>query len=45
MDDVLIFGRDQKEHDERLFAALTKIQTAGVTLIPSKYEFNKININ
>ena len=44
MDDVLIFGRDQKEHDERLFAALTRIQTAGVTLNPSKCEFNKISI-
>ena len=41
MDDVLVFGRDQKERDKRLFAALTKIQTAGVTLNPRKCEFNK----
>ena len=44
MDDVLIFGRNQKDHDERLFAALTKIQTAGVTLNPSKCEFNKCQL-
>ena len=44
MDDVLIFGRDQKEHDERLFVALTQIQTAGVTLNPSKCQFNKCQL-
>ena len=44
MDDVLVFGRDQKEHDKRLFAALTKIQTAGVTLNPRKCEFNKCQL-
>ena len=43
MDDVLIFGRDQEEHDERLFAALIKIQT-GVTLNPSKFEFNNYQL-
>ena len=32
MDDILIFGKDQKEHDTRLTAALEKIQAAGVTL-------------
>ena len=30
--DILIFGRDKAEHDERLWAALNKIQNAGVTL-------------
>ena len=44
MDDVLKFGRDQKEHDERLFASLTKIQTVGVTVNPSKCEFNKCQL-
>jgi len=32
MDNVLIFGKDHKEHDSRLIAALEKIQVAGVTL-------------
>ena len=44
MEDVIIFGMDQKEHDERLFASLTKIQTAGVTLNPSKCKFNKCQL-
>ena len=36
MDDVLIFGRDQAEHDRRLEAVLTRIEKAGVTLNPQK---------
>ena len=28
-DDILIFGKDQKEHDTRLTAALERIQPAG----------------
>ena len=41
MDDVLVFGKDKKEHDERLMAALRRIQAAGATLNPSKCEFRK----
>lgn len=41
MDDVLISGRMQEEHDARLHAALQKIQSAGGTLNKEKYEFNK----
>ena len=41
MDDVLVFGKDRKEHDERLTAALKKIEAAGATLNPSKCEFAK----
>ena len=33
MDDVLIFGKDQAEHDERLEKVLKRIEFAGVTLI------------
>ena len=44
MDDVLIFGRDQQEHDARLFNALTKISNAGVTLNPEKCEVSKNSI-
>ena len=41
MDDTLVFGEDKKGHDERLTAALRKIEAAGVTLNPSKCEFGK----
>ena len=41
MDDVLVFDKDQTEHDERLKAVLQKIETAGVTLNPSKFEFRR----
>ena len=41
MDDILIFGKDQNEHDTQLTAALERIQAAGVTLNKEKCEFNK----
>ena len=41
MDDVLIFGQNQQEHDSRLHSALQCIQAAGLTLNPDKCEFNK----
>ena len=44
MDDILIFGKDQKEHDTRLTVALEKIQAAGVTLNKDKCEFNKTSL-
>ena len=44
MDDILIFGKDQKEHDARLTAALKRIQAAGVTLNKDKCEFNKTSL-
>ena len=44
MDDVLIHGKDQQEHDTRLMAALKRIQDAGVTLNYKKCEFNKTNL-
>ena len=39
IDDILIFGKDEAQHDERLFAALERIQKAGVTLNAGKCEF------
>ena len=39
MDDVLIFGMDQAEHDARLTAAFKCIEMAGATLNPDKCEF------
>ena len=44
MDDILVFGKDQKEHDTRLTAALERIQVAGVTLNKDKCEFNKTSL-
>ena len=41
MDDVLVFGKDQTEHDKRMKAVLQKIETGGVTLNPSKCEFRR----
>ena len=41
MDDVLVHGRTQEEHDQRLDAALARISNAGVTLNAEKCEFPK----
>lgn len=41
MDDILIFGADQAEHDARLIAVLERIKAAGVTLNAKKCEFSK----
>ena len=39
MDDVLVFGKNQAEHDTCLEAVLKQIESARVTLNPSKCEF------
>ena len=44
MDDILIFGKDQTEHDQHLETALKCILNANGTLIPPKYEFSKTKI-
>ena len=44
MDDVLIHGKDQAEHDARLLKALTRISKAGVTLNPEKCEISRSSI-
>ena len=42
MDDVLVYGKSQGEHDERLVAVLKCIEECGMTLIISdKCEFLK----
>lgn len=41
MDDVLIHGRDETEHNTRVIAALKRIEAAGVTLNRDKCEFGK----
>ena len=45
MDDMLIFGHTQQEHDSCLNAALTKIQEAGLTRNTDKCELNKTEIH
>ena len=41
MDDILIYGSNQEEHDQRLEATLNKLEKAGVTLNQDKCEFAK----
>ena len=41
VDDVLVFGKDQAEHDARVITALEQIKKAGVTLNKEKCEFRK----
>ena len=44
IDDILVYGRTQDEHDQRLLAVLKKIQDAGLTLNKDKCEFNTTSI-
>lgn len=44
MDDVLVFGQDQEEHDARLLEVLQRIKSTGVTLNPAKCEFGKTSL-
>ena len=44
MDDILVYGKDQAEHDTRLEVVLTQIAQAGVTLNPDKCEFNRSSL-
>ena len=41
VDDVLVFGANRKDHDNRLDAVMQRLQTAGVTLNRSKCAFLK----
>ena len=45
VDDIVIFGDTQEEHDERLHAVLQRIQREGLTLNPAKCEFSKPRIH
>ena len=44
MDDVLIFGKSQAEHDAHLEAVLKCLVSAGVTLNPDKCEFSNLEL-
>ena len=44
MDDVLVYGEDQREHDKRLKAVLQRIEAAGMTLNSDKCEVSKTQL-
>ena len=44
IDDVLVFGKNQEEHDKRLTAILKRLEEANVTLNGAKCEFNKPSV-
>ena len=44
IDDVLVYGKEQEEHDVRLEAVLQCLESAGVTLNYEKCEFSKSKI-
>ena len=44
VDDVLIHGKSQEEHDRRLMVVLQKLQEAGLTLNQQKCEFSKSQV-
>ena len=44
IDDVLVFGKNQQEHDARLKAVLERLQSKKVTLNGDKCEFSKTQL-
>ena len=40
MDDILVYGASQQEHDKRVEAVLQKLKLAGITLNSDKCQFN-----
>jgi len=44
MDDILIYGKSQSEHDQCLLAVLKKLNEAGLTLNKEKCVFNTTSI-
>ena len=44
IDDVLVHGKSQVEHDERLMVVLDHLQAANVTLNKAKCEFSKDSV-
>ena len=45
IDDILVFGADQKEHDERLSAVMERLEAANVTLNEEKCQFSTTKVN
>ena len=44
VDDILVYGTNQEEHDTHLMSALLRIKEAGLTLSKDKCEFNQTHI-
>ena len=44
IDDVLVFGKDQAEHDKRLVAVMERIEKVGITLNSEKCEFSRDHV-
>ena len=44
-DDIIVYGKDQWEHKQRLLATHQHLQTAGVTLNREKYQFGKSTLS
>ena len=44
MDDILVVGENESQHDERLMAVLQKLDKAGLKLKREKCEFNKSQV-
>ena len=44
VDDILVFGETQKEHDERLEAVLERLEKANVNLNQEKYMFFQVKV-
>ena len=40
IDDIIVHGADQKQHDKRITAVLNKLANANITLNQKKFEFN-----
>ena len=44
IDDILVFGKTQHEHDECLYPVMKRLQEAGLTLNLAKCEFRKSEV-
>jgi hypothetical protein len=44
MDDILVVGENEIQHDERLMIVLQRLDKAGLKLKPEKCEFNKTQV-
>ena len=44
IDDILVFGKDKREHQERLITVLQRIKKAGITLNKEKCEIDKTEL-
>ena len=44
IEDIVVFRKDEGEHRKRLLKVLKRLESANVTLNPSKYEFSKTTV-